>query len=367
MQAIAITPRKPASARLIDAPLPELAAIPEGRGVRVKVLRVGVDGTDKELQAGLYGAPPPGCDYLIEGHESLGQVESVGPRVRDFAPGDLVVATVRRPGHSLYDLIGAQDFTTDDTYYERGINLLHGYLAEAYVESADYLVKIPPAIQNPAVMMEPFSIVQKGIAQAYAAQRRLHIWRPVRAAVTGAGSIGLLGTLALRLRGLDVVTFGLTTGPSLQARLLKDLGAVYVSTREMSLDDAAKKYGPFDLILEATGYSPMAFDAMRVLAKNGVLVWSSVTGGNRTTTVASDQINLEFVLGNKLLLGTVNASRGDFVRGVSDMALAEALYPGWLERLLTHSVAGLARYQDLFNTLMNSKDPDQIKVFCQVA
>ncbi len=367
MQAVAITPRQPHSARLVDAPLPEQDSVPGGRGVRVKVLRVGVDGTDKELQLGLYGAPPAGSDYLIEGHESLGQVEQAGPEVKEFAPGDLVVATVRRPGHSLYDQIGSQDMTTDGIYYERGINLLHGYLAEAYVESADYLVKIPPAIRNPAVMMEPFSIVQKGIAQAFEAQRRMRIWRPRRAAVTGAGSIGLLATLALRLRGLEVVTFGLTTGPSLQARLLADLGAVYLSSREVTLADAAKKYGPFDLMLEATGYSPMAFDAMQALAKNGVLVWTSVTGGARTTTVNSDQINLEFVLGNKLLLGSVNASRDDFVRGVSDMVLAEALYPGWLERMLTHPVAGLGRFQDLFKTLMESNAPDQIKVFCEVA
>lgn len=367
MQAIAITPRQPRSARLLDVPLPSLDAIANGRGVLVKVLRVGVDGTDKELQLGLYGAPPAGCDYLIEGHESLGQVQSVGPHVREFAPGDLVVATVRRPGHSLYDLIGEQDMTTDDTYYERGINLLHGYLTEAYVESADYLVKIPPAIQHPAVMMEPFSIVQKGIAQAYAAQRRMRIWRPLRAAVTGAGSIGLLASLALRLRGLEVVTFGLRPAPNLKSQLLAAIGATHLSSRNINLTDAAKKYGPFDLIIEATGYSPMAFEAMQALAKNGVLVWASVTGGNRTTQVPADQVNLEFVLGNKLLLGTVNASREDFVRGVSDMALAEALYPGWLERLLTHPVAGLGRFQDLFQSLLAANSPDQIKVFCELA
>ena len=44
--------------------------------------------------------------------------------------GDYVVATVRRPGSSIYDLIGTYDMTTDDLYYERGINLRHGYLAE---------------------------------------------------------------------------------------------------------------------------------------------------------------------------------------------------------------------------------------------
>jgi threonine dehydrogenase-like Zn-dependent dehydrogenase len=71
--------------------------------VLVKVLRVGVDGTDKEINAAEYGAAPPGYDFLVTGHESFGQVVEVGPQVTEFHPGDYVVATVRRPGASLYD------------------------------------------------------------------------------------------------------------------------------------------------------------------------------------------------------------------------------------------------------------------------
>jgi threonine dehydrogenase-like Zn-dependent dehydrogenase len=103
--------------------------IPNGRGVLVKVLRVGVDGTDKEINAAEYGAAPPGFDYLTLGHESFGIVEEIGENVTELKRGDYVVATVRRPGGSLYDRIGTYDMTTDDTYFERGINLRHGYLA----------------------------------------------------------------------------------------------------------------------------------------------------------------------------------------------------------------------------------------------
>ena len=69
-----------------------------GRGVLVKVLRVGVDGTDKEINAAEYGAAPPGFDYLITGHESFGRVVEGGPNASELAVGDYVVATVRRPG-----------------------------------------------------------------------------------------------------------------------------------------------------------------------------------------------------------------------------------------------------------------------------
>ena len=136
MKAISVFPGKPGSVHLADSPKPSLDQVPNGRGVLVKVLRVGVDGTDKEINAAEYGAAPPGFDYLIIGHEGFGRVEAVGPNVTELRPGDYVVATVRRPGHSIYDIIGTNDMTTDDTYYERGINLRHGYLTEYYVDDA---------------------------------------------------------------------------------------------------------------------------------------------------------------------------------------------------------------------------------------
>src|SRR6185295_18640191 len=187
--------------------------IPEGRGVLVKVLRVGVDGTDKEINAAEYGAAPPGYDFLVTGHEGFGRVEAVGPNVTELAPGDYVVATVRRPGSSIYDRIGTSDMTTDDVYYERGINLLHGYLTEYYVDDPEYIVRVPAGLRNVGVLLEPTTVVEKGIAQAYEIQRRLRVWRPHKVAVMGAGTIGLLAALALRLQGIEVTTFGLKPAP----------------------------------------------------------------------------------------------------------------------------------------------------------
>src|SRR5216117_3452884 len=143
MKAIAVFPGRPDSVHLAQLPKPRVSDIPGGRGVLVKVLRVGVDGTDKEINAAEYGAAPEGYDFLVTGHESFGRVEAVGENVTELRPGDYVVATVRRPGSSIDDRIGTSDMTTDDVYYERGINLLHGYLTEYYVDDAEYVVKIP--------------------------------------------------------------------------------------------------------------------------------------------------------------------------------------------------------------------------------
>src|SRR5438477_9976620 len=205
MKAIAVRPGTADSMHLRDVPQPKVTDVPDGRGVLVRVLRVGVDGTDKEINAAEYGAAPSGDDYLVTGHESFGQVVEVGPNVpTTIRPGTYVVASVRRPGSSIYGKIGLQDFTTDDVYFERGINLLHGYLTEYYVEDHAWVVPLPAALREVGVLLEPTTVAEKGINQAYEIQRRLKIWQPQRAAVLGAGTIGLLATLLLRLRGLEV-------------------------------------------------------------------------------------------------------------------------------------------------------------------
>jgi threonine dehydrogenase-like Zn-dependent dehydrogenase len=350
---------------LVDARMPDLADVPNGRGVLVKVLRVGVDGTDREINAAEYGAAPPGDSYLITGHESFGRVVEVGPAVTDLAPGDYVVATVRRPGGSIYDAIGTSDMTTDDTYFERGINLRHGYLAEYYVDDAEFIVKVPVGLRDVGVLLEPTTVVEKGIAQAFEIQRRLRVWRPARAAVMGAGTIGLLATMVLRLRGMEVSVFGRTKKPYLNSELIEALGARYLSTADTPIRDGAASFGPFDLIFEATGNSGVVFESMQALGKNGVLVLSSVTGGHATIEVPADKINLDFVLGNKVMVGTVNANREYFEMGVRDLAHAESSSPGWLRRLLTHPVRGLERYRELLDTLTTAKGA--IKVFCEVS
>lgn len=83
MKAIAVYPGEPNSMHLEEIPEPKITDIPAGRGVLVKVLRVGVDGTDKEINEAKYGQAPDGYRFLITGHENFGQVMEVGPNVPD--------------------------------------------------------------------------------------------------------------------------------------------------------------------------------------------------------------------------------------------------------------------------------------------
>src|ERR1051326_2130578 len=267
MRAIAVYPGQANSVHLAKMSTPSVSDVSGGRGVLVKVLRVGVDGTDKEINAAEYGAAPEGFDFLVIGHESFGRVEEVAPNVTELAPGDYVAAMVRRPGFSIYDRIGLQDMTTADTYCERRINPRHGYLAEYYADDAEYLIKIPSGLKHVGVLLEPMTVVEKGIAQAYEIQRRMKVWRPRKAAVMGAGTIGLLAALVLRLRGLEVTVFSRDRKPNRNAGLIEMTGAKYRSEEHTSELDGAREFGLFDLIFEATGFSRWFLMACRLSRK----------------------------------------------------------------------------------------------------
>jgi threonine dehydrogenase-like Zn-dependent dehydrogenase len=366
MRAVAVHPGRPDSMHVRNVPRPSIDGLSGGRGVLVKVIRVGLCGTDREITDGAFGEAPAGDDYLIIGHENLGRIEAVGPNVPStLRPGGLVVATVRRPGSTIYDRIGLQDMTTGEDFTERGVRRAHGYLAESYAEDAAYLVALPESLERVGVLLEPLSIVEKGIRQAFEIQRRLRVWEPERAAVLGAGPIGLLAALALRLRGVDVAVLSRRARPYLNSDLVEAIGGRYASTSATTLADVSATAGPFDLILESTGFSPLAFEAADVLGPNGVLVLASVTGGDRTADVPTDRVNQGFVLGNKVMVGTVNSHRDDFAEGVQDMLRAEAFFPGWLERLVTTRIDGLEPHREMLFHLRENRDA--IKAYVEVA
>lgn len=332
MKAVTVTPGKPRSAALREVPTPA-----PGRGeVLVRLIAMGLDGTDAEIDEGLYGEAPPGEDYLIIGHESLGQVERVGAEVKDFGPGDLVVASVRRPGGCLNCQAGESDICLDGRYTERGIKGRHGYMAEYYVDAPEFLVKLPPPFRDFGVLLEPMTIVEKGIAQSFEIQRRMR-WEPKRALVLGAGTIGLFTALVVRNLGPSVTVVGRERAdvPSLKLELLKTIGAQYLSSAIHPILDLPKMLGNIDLAIEATGSSQIVFEAIQILGTNGVLCLMGITGGNKTISVPSDRINLEMVLGNKVVFGSVNANRRYFELGVKHFGEFEHKWPGLLSRLIT--------------------------------
>ncbi len=365
MKAVAVTPGTPNSVHLTEIEEPSVDQFPDGKGVLVKTLKVGVDATDREINEALYGNAPQGDDFLVIGHESFGIVEAVGPNVRRVKPGDYVTATVRRPGGSIYDVIGTNDMTSEETYYERGINLRHGFMTEKFADEEEYIVRVPEGLKHLHVLQEPMSCAAKAVQQAYEAQHRMKVWRPRLAYVLGSGQIGLLTTLILKLRGLDVYTLARGKAPNLKSEIVAGMEANYISTRETNMDELVANTGKPDLIVDATGSSKLAFQAMQHVGHNGVVVWTSITGGDENIEIPSDSVNLNWVLGNKLLLGSVNANRTHFESGIRDLALGDMMFPGVLDKILTHPVDGLDQYEEMMRLLV--EDKDALKVFVNIA
>ena len=356
MHAVAVTPRKPASARQVELPIPAVA--PETALMRV--LEVGIDGTDTEINDGLYGEAPPGSDFLVIGHEALSVVEAVGEGVTGFRPGDLVVSTVRRPDDCPNCRAGESDMCLFGKYTERGIKGQHGYMGEYYSETPAFMVKIPTSLRPFAVLLEPLSIVEKATSQAWKIQERM-LWAPKRAVVLGAGSIGILATILLRLRDLEVHVYAKSPPGTLQGRILGDLGATYRSVADHPVAGIKDELGQIDFILEATGNSAVAFEAMAQLGTNGVLCLTGVSAGNRNVDIPADVINLQMVLGNRLTFGSVNANRRHFEMGAQHFEQAERQWPGIFQRLITRRVP----FADFRSAL--DRRPEDIKTLLTIA
>jgi len=237
MKAIVAEPPKRNSVRLVEIPKPHL-----GKGqVLLKTLCVGIDGTDKEINEGIYGTPPKGFRYLVLGHEALARVEEIGDQVEGFSEGDLVVPTVRRPceENCLNCRADEPDMCLTGNYFEHGIYRLHGFASEYAMSDARFLVKIPAELEDLAVLLEPLSIVEKAVAQSFKIQERM-MWKPKRAFVVGAGALGLLATMILRLRNLEVYTAATRKRESLKAKIVRNVRGIYVNVRDSDRDFGRK-------------------------------------------------------------------------------------------------------------------------------
>lgn len=358
MKAVAVIPGTRESLHVReDAPDPQPA---EGEAL-VRVLEAGVCGTDVEIHQGLYGQAPAGSPFLILGHENLGVVEQAPPH-SPVKPGDLVVSTVRRPcpDQCRPCICDENDMCLTGNFSERGISRLHGFMSERYAESPRYLVKIPSHLRGFAVLMEPLSIVEKGIEQAFRIQSRL-AWDPRTAVVLGAGPVGMLAAAALRLRGLDTIVAALEPEGGLKDTLLGEAGIRYLSTATTPLEALPSKLGRIDLVFEATGATVVVFAAMRLLGPDGVCILASVTGGQKVLEVDMATWNRDMVLGNRVVFGSVNAARRHFEAGARDLEAADARLPGWLGRLITRRLPFTEAPKALART------PDDIKVVLDFA
>lgn len=344
MQAVAVRPAQREVA-LIDHPEPRLESPTQ---VKLRILEVGVCGTDREIAHFQYGTPPAGSDWLVIGHESLGEVVEVGPDVQGLAAGDLVVPMVRRPcphPECLACTAGRQDFCYTGDFTERGIKGRHGFMTELVVDEARWMNPVPRALRDVAILVEPLTIAEKALIQLWQVQERLPWACPVvpgqapghchTAIVLGSGPVGLLGALALRAADFAVHVFSRAKPPNPASELLAQVGASYVSAEEESITDLATRLGNVDLVYEATGAAQIAFDTLGVMGANSVFIFTGVPGRRGPISIDGDGIMRNLVLKNQMVFGTVNASKEAFAAAIRDLGVFEEKWPGVVGRLVT--------------------------------
>lgn len=335
MKALAVFPNEKRFG-IIDHPEPVLTS---AHDVKLRMLDVGICGTDKEIVSYEYGTPPAGSAYLILGHESLGEVVETGPAVTRVRPGDLAVPTVRRPCTELSCIAcqsGRQDFCYSGEFQERGINQRHGYMTEFVVEDEQYLNPVPRVLREVAVLVEPLTIAEKGFVQLVQIQQRLP-WREKgsRAVVLGGGPVGLLGAMKLVLEGCDTTVYSRTPAASDLEKLVTSFGAKFVQAETVSVEELAAQVGRIDIVYEAVGASSLAFEVLPYLGTNGVFIFTGVPGRKGPISVDTDAIMRDAVLKNQLIFGTVNASVESFAQAIADVGAFMEKWPDALRSLIS--------------------------------
>jgi threonine dehydrogenase-like Zn-dependent dehydrogenase len=336
MQGLVTRPGVEHSTRVADV----AAVRAEAGQVLLRVLEVGVCGTDREISEGVFGVPPEGASELVLGHEMLGVVESDG---HGFARGDLVTATVRRScAHCRACEEDSPDSCLTGDYSERGITRLDGFARELVAEDAAQLIPIPHSLGRLGVLAEPTSICERAIRHARTIGGR-QPWELERALVVGAGAIGILSTYLLRLAGVEVWTAGLEP----HVDLVETSGARYVSTNDAPLDALREEVGGFDLVISAVPDAQLMADSLGLLRRSGVACLLGIDGRDRKVTVDGPVLGIDAILENRVLFGSVNAHRQDWLAGVSALDEARERWPGALETFVGLRVP-LDRFAEAF-------------------
>ena len=292
--------------------------------VLVRTLEVGVCGTDREISEGIFGIPPDSEALLVLGHEALAVVERDG---YGFTRDDLVTAIVRRScGHCAACADDAPDSCLTGDYSERGITRLHGYAREAVAEDPAQLIAIPKSLGRLGVLAEPTSICERALRHARTIGGR-QPWHLERALVIGAGAIGTLTTYLLRLAGVEVWTASLEP----DNELVRQSGAHYVCTE----DSALSELGAFDLVVEAAGNATLMAQALSLLRRSGVACLLGIDPRKQRVELEGDVLGVQTILENRVLFGSVNAHRRDWLEAVDDLVAVNERWPDALDTFVS--------------------------------
>jgi len=263
-----------------------------------------------------------------------------------------VVGIVRRPDPVPCPncAVGEWDMCRNGLYAERGIKELDGFMSQRWRIEPEYAMKVDASLGLLGVLLEPTTVVAKAWEQVGAVGQRA-FWEPRNVLVTGAGPIGLLAALVGVQRGLEVhVLDQVQTGP--KPEIVRALGATYHmgAVRDVGFQP--------DVIIECTGVGQVIADSVAAIGAGGVVCLTGVGTGGRTGIVPVADVAANIVLGNQVVVGSVNANKRHWYKAGQVLARADR---AWLARLVTRR----EQPGDFARALRRT--PDDIKVVVQFA
>ncbi|MGB8951204.1 MAG: glucose 1-dehydrogenase [Candidatus Aminicenantales bacterium] len=342
--------------------------------VLVKTLETGICSTDRELWDNQRVIFPEGFDFLVIGHEAVGEVEQVGANISRLKKGDIVVPTVRRGcGECFLCNNGRSDMCQTSQYKERGIKGAHGFMSEYFIENEDHLIKVPDDLKEAAVLIEPLSVGVKAIEESWEIQKCRFYGvsdqqeKPIfkKCLVIGTGSIGLLSGLIIRNHGIELTCFDIDSEDGVKANIIRTIGGQYINLVPYSTENGidinplSKDYDieNIDLIIDASGNPLICLQLVKFLQYNGICVLLSLPLGEDAETFYFNRTLSNLVLKNQILLGSVNSNYSHFQKAVRNLEQSEKSHHSLLKKIITHRYPFL-NYAEAFNVPFK----DRIKV-----
>ena len=142
--------------------------------------------------------------------------------------------------------------------------------------------------------------------------------------------------MALVEAGYRTLVYSRSRPPNAKAAIVEAIGAEYVSTAAMPVEEFAAHAGPIDLVYEAAGAPQTVFDLLLHLGRNGLFIFTGVpAGGGARVSLDARRLVYQLVLNNQAVMGTVNAGPDAFAAAIQDLGAFMCRWPGAVRSLIT--------------------------------
>lgn len=312
--------------------------------VRIKVIQVGICGTDLHIHHGDFNAAFP----LIPGHELVGTVDEVGSDVTRVAVGEQVTVNPNvYCGNCDYCLAGRLIQCSD----MKGLGSnFPGFFAEYVTVREDLVFSVDGIEPDTAVFTEPAACAMHGLESL--------AMRPGGTAlVFGAGPTGLLLAQLLKSGGAAEVTVAAPTAYKLDtAKALGIDKTVLIDRKNLAGAQrdllAASGTDGYDYVIEATG-STEVFNICVPLTRNGgtVLVYGVTRADETVSFHPFDVFRREITI------------KGSFAEMTSFGAAINALRSGRVrtEGIITHRYS-LDQYAEALDAVANDRSAHKVVI-----